>query len=72
MERVADKLRKAEDLTPGDLRIWVSYNFLALPEKEQARVKELAERQQWYWRRMSLIIPPLFYGFYAFAKFQLP
>ncbi len=72
MERVADKLRKAEDLTPGDLRIWVSYNFLALPEKEQAKVKELAERQQWYWRRMSLIMPPLFYGFYALAKFQLP
>ena len=44
MEVVADKIRKAEDLDRYDLRVWVGYNFLALPEKEQKKVKELSER----------------------------
>ncbi len=34
MEIVADKLRKAEDLDSADLRVWVTYNFLALPQEE--------------------------------------
>ena len=35
-------------------------------------MKELAERQQWFWRRMSILIPPVFYGIYAISKYQLP
>ena len=50
----------------------MGYNFLALPEAEQAKIKELSERQQWFWRRMSILIPPVFYGLYAVAKFQAP
>lgn len=30
MENVADKLRKAEELSKQDLKHWVTYNFLAL------------------------------------------
>ena len=45
MERVADKLRKAEELDSNDLRVWVAYNFLALPQEEQTRIKEFGERQ---------------------------
>ena len=43
MEIVADKIRKAEDLDHDDLKAWISYNFLALPEKERDRVKVLSE-----------------------------
>ena len=71
MERVADRLRKAEELDSADLGAWVSYNYLALPEEEQNRVKALSERQQWFWRRMSLMMPPLFYGIYAIVKYQV-
>ena len=69
MEIVADKLRKAEDLDSADLRAWVTYNFLALPQEEQDKIKHLSERQQWFWRRMSILIPPVFYGIYAVAKY---
>lgn len=69
MEIVAAKLRKAEELDSNDLRAWVSYNFLVLPREEQERVKQLSERQQWFWRRMSVLIPPVFYGIYAVAKY---
>ena len=34
METVAEKLRKAEDLDNNDLKAWVTYNFLALPQEE--------------------------------------
>lgn len=71
MEIVADKLRKAEDLNNQDLRVWATYNFLAFPEDEQAKIKQLSERQQWFYRRMSLLTPPLFYGIYAITKYQL-
>ena len=44
MERVADKLRKAEELNKKDLRVWVTYNFLALPKNDQEKVKQINER----------------------------
>jgi hypothetical protein len=34
MERVADKIRKAEDLDFDELKVWVTYNFLAFPQDE--------------------------------------
>ena len=34
MEKVADKIRKAEDLDYSDLKLWVTYNFLALPKDD--------------------------------------
>ena len=45
MERVADKIRKAEELDHDDMRAWVSYNFLAFPEEERVKIKGFSERQ---------------------------
>jgi hypothetical protein len=69
MDRVADKIRKAEDLDNDDLRAWTAYNYLAFPEQERDKIKGFVERQQWYWRRMSLFIPPVFYLIYAVTKY---
>lgn len=44
MERVADKIRKAEELDLSDLKLWVSYNYLAFPKEEQDHIKKLNER----------------------------
>ncbi len=70
MDRVADKIRKAEDLDSDDLRHWAAYNYLAFPEQERDKIKGFVEKQQWYWRRMSLLIPPVFYIIYAITKYN--
>ncbi len=44
MDRLANKIRKAEDLDNMDLRVWVGYNFLAFPKPDQDKIKALNER----------------------------
>lgn len=44
MDRMADKIRKAEELDSDDLKAWTAYNFLALPEQEREKIKGFAER----------------------------
>lgn len=71
MERVAIKLKRGEALSSQDMTYWISYNFLALPIKEQDKLKTIFERQQWYFRRMAFIMPPLFYATYAILRYQM-
>ena len=70
MEIVARKIRRGETLYLKDLKYWVAYNFLAFQKEDQLKVKELNERQQWFWRRMSILIPPVWYGFFAIFRYQ--
>jgi len=69
MEAVSKKIMRDEHLTTNDLKHWVSYNFLVFSDKDQNKVKELNERQTWFWRRMSLLIPPIWYGTFAVLRF---
>lgn len=70
MEIVARKIRREEPLYLKDLKYWVAYNFLVFSPADQQKIKELNERQQWFWRRMSILIPPVWYGFFAIFRYQ--
>ena len=38
MDQVARKIKKGVELDHKELEVWVQYNFLALPQKEQDTV----------------------------------
>jgi len=70
MVRVADKIRKAEPLTPRDLKVWTRYNFMVFPTEEQEKLRALMERQDSFWRKLNPLLPLLFFGVYAIGKYQ--
>lgn len=71
METLAQKCKKDIPLNLTDLQNWVTYNFLVFPESDQQKIKALGERQIWFWRRMQLFIPPLWFGSFAIFKYQM-
>ena len=44
MERVANKIRKDQDLGLEDLKVWIGYNFLVFNTEEQEKIKALNAR----------------------------
>lgn len=68
METLARKIKREETLNLDDYKYWVAYNFLAFTEGDQLKIKELNERQNWLWRRLSFLIPPFWCGAFALYK----
>lgn len=44
METLARKIKREETLSLTDYKYWIAYNFLALSEQDQTKIKELNER----------------------------
>ena len=70
MEVVARKIKRGETLLLRDYKYWINYNFLVFSEPEQTQIKQLNERQQWFWKRMSFLIPPFWWGCFAVLRFH--
>lgn len=71
MEVLARKMKRGEKMGLKDYQYWVTYNFLVFPEKDQEKIKKINTHQQWFWRWMSLLIPPIWCGSFAIYKHQV-